>query len=360
MNKVELVKASELGPAEHSLWAKWRAEQAGMSSPYFSSKWTQAVARVREDIQVAVVLDQNKRVSGFLPLQRPPGRIAVPVGGALNDYNGMVSRPGFSCDLQDIMHKAKVGRLDFSHVPETQSNFSKFALLGHDSHVIDLSNGLEAYLQARRDRGSSETKRARKRKRKLAREVGEVHFEAHSCDQAAFDQLLRWKRDQYHHTSAPDVFAAGWTKELVQNLFETGGPERFGGSLFLLYAADKLIAANYCLADTDILHAWFIAHDPQMARYSPGQILFESMIEHLADTSLREIDLGAGDYRFKTVLANSSRSLHAGFVAGCPVSSFIRDSEYKIRHWVERMPLGEFSELPGKLMRRMDVYRGLA
>jgi len=359
MPKVERIEASELGDSERALWASWRHQRDDLASPYFSPKWTAEVAKVRNDVEIAVLMDDAGRVGGFLPFQRP-GRVAVPVGGALSDYHGMIAAANYVCDLPQIMRQMQIARFDFSHIPATQSGFAAFVHAQHSSHVTDLSLGLEKYHQGRREKGSSETKRARKRFRKLSKEVGPVRLETYSQDSAAFEQLLQWKRAQYHQTRTPDVFANTWTRDLVQNLLAIGGVQSFGGALFLLYAGDELMAANYCLADGDVLHAWFIAHDPKWAVYSPGQILFESIITELADTHVREIDLGVGDYRFKNILANSRRRLTTGFVASCHRASLIRDTEYRIRNWAEAFPLGPLSAFPSKAMRRMDVYRGLS
>ncbi|PHR54478.1 MAG: hypothetical protein COA47_15460 [Robiginitomaculum sp.] len=360
MGKTELINARHLGQGEKQLWTDLRSASSDLSSPYFSPEWTAHVAKVRKDIQVAVLHDDNQKITGFLPLQRPKGRVALPVGGALNDYHGIIAAPGLDIDLRLAMRDCKVGRFDFSHVPASQQIFERHAHINHGSHVIDLSNGLETYRQSRLDNGSSETKRARKRKRKLDRDIGPVRIETYSQDTEAFAQLMCWKRAQYKNTCIPDVFAHRWTRDLVQNLFEAGGPGKFGGALFLLYAGDQMVAANFCLADGDILHAWFVAHDRKFARYSPGQILFESMIDTFADSHIREIDLGAGDYRFKTSLASFRRPMNAGFVAGCPVSAMVRAAEYKTRNWIEGLQLGRASLLPGKAMRRFDTYRGLA
>lgn len=359
MSKVELIRTTELNANERALWASFRASQSDLVSPYFSSRWTFEVAKVRDDVRVAVLMSDRAKITGFLPLQKPRGQVAIAVGGALSDYHGIIAEPSLQLNLAQVMRQIKVGRYDFSHVPASQSNFARFAQINHDSHVIDLSGGLDVYLQKRRQRGSSETKRARKRARKLSKDLGAIRLESWSTDQSVFDQLLKWKRAQYQHTQTPDVFEAKWTRNLVQNLFELGQLGEFGGALFALYAGDQLVAANYCLADGGVLHAWFIAHNPVFSRYSPGQVLFETMIEQLADSHIREIDLGAGDYRFKSSLASFGRPLNVGFVGGSALSSLVRSSEYQLRQWIEAMPLGKLSQLPGKAMRRFDVYRGL-
>src|SRR5687768_15385075 len=60
---------------------RWRAlqrENPGLQSPYFRPEFTQAVARVRDDVEVAVFEDQGKAV-GFLPFQRCQLNMGKPV-----------------------------------------------------------------------------------------------------------------------------------------------------------------------------------------------------------------------------------------------------------------------------------------
>ncbi|MBL1431587.1 MAG: GNAT family N-acetyltransferase [Robiginitomaculum sp.] len=360
MSKVELIKVDELGVSERALWRSLRQGQESLSSPYFSDAWVTQIARVRNDVKVAVLLQDNGRIAGFLPYQQLQTGIALPVGGALSDYHGMIANSDYRVDFQQVMQQINVKRFDFSYIPKAQACFSSYAWVEQRSHIIDISSGLDVYLQQRKQRGSSANYRAKKRARKLVKDFGELRLEAHSKDQKVFDQLLRWKRNQYKKTRNPDVFASKWTRDLVQNLFEKGKSGEFGGALFALYAGDKLIAANYCLGEGDVLHSWFIAYNPEFAKYSPGLVLFEKMIEHLAETHIREIDLGTGNYRFKTSLANKGRMVNAGFVGNSAIVALIPSYKYQLRKWAELMPLGSLSELPGKAMRRIDLRRGLA
>jgi CelD/BcsL family acetyltransferase involved in cellulose biosynthesis len=360
MSKVELIEAGDLGASECALWRSLRHGQKDLCSPYFSDHWVKQVALVRDDVKIATLLQDNGRVAGFLPFQQLRSGIALPVGGALNDYHGVIAKSDYHANFQQIMKQVNVRRFDFFHIPTSQKCFSPYSWVKYNSHIIDLSDGLQAYLLQRKNSGSAANYRARKRDRKLTRELGELRLEVGSKDQKVFDKLLNWKRNQYARTSTPDVFARKWTRNLVQNLFDRDKTDGFGGVLFALYAKDKLIASNYCLGDKDVLHSWFIAYNPDFAKYSPGLVLFEKMIEYLADTHIREIDLGTGNYRFKTSLANRSRLVNAGFVGNNRVNSLIPNYEYRLRKWAEAMPLGNLSDFPGKAMRRIDLRRGLA
>ena len=358
MNKVELIKPDALSADDLALWKNWRQADPDLVSPYYSPDWAQAIARVRNDIRIAVFSDTSGHKGAFLPLQRPSRHVLQPAGGPLCDYQGAICAPGQSLDIAALLKATGTARFDFGNVLAKQAAIASHAREIHVSRVINLVKGHEAYIQDRKDAGSSETKRARKRKRKLDRDMGPVRLEAQCKSEAALDQLISWKCDQYKRTGQTDIFTHDWAGSLVSNLFETPSAD-LGVELFALYAGDTLAALNLCLRSGPVLHCWFIAHDPALSHFSPGLVLFEELIEHACATGISEIDLGAGDYRFKLNLANVARPLCGGFVGSTAMASRLRALEYDLRDMFEAMPLGPVSSWPGKAMRRQDLHLGL-
>jgi CelD/BcsL family acetyltransferase involved in cellulose biosynthesis len=133
----------------------------------------------------------------------------------------------------------------------------------------------------------------------------------------------------------------------------------FGGALFTLHAGGVLAAAHFALRGPGVVHAWFIAHDADFARYSPGVILIDHILRWGPENGVRELDLGAGDYRFKLQLANAVRGVAHGFVGTASPASLVREAQYRLRTAAEALPLGRVSAWPGKAMRRADLWRGL-
>jgi CelD/BcsL family acetyltransferase involved in cellulose biosynthesis len=197
-----------------------------------------------------------------------------------------------------------------------------------------------------------------KRRRKLEREEGPISFTAHSRSLAAFDQLIEWKRRQYRATGQTDIFDTFWTLRLLRDLLDGRDPE-FGGVLFTLHVGDRLAAAHFDLRGRQTLHAWIIAHDEAFERYSPGLILFGDILRWMDQSPFKVLDLGAGDYRFKQQLSNARRQVGHGFIGRPSPASLVRTAEYGVRAAAERLPLGPVSALPGKAMRRLDLWRGL-
>ena len=119
------------------------------------------------------------------------------------------------------------------------------------------------------------------------------------------------------------------------------------------------MATHYALSDGRALHAWFIAHDEEAARYSPGMLLIADILQWAAAQGIHEFDLGTGGYRFKHSLANLQRETAFGYVGRPSPATAVRAMAYGVRGVVEGLPLGRVSAWPGKAMRRLDIVRGL-
>lgn len=356
---IDILMPGELSRDDVAAWTRLQ-DQSGLLSPFFSPHWVQACARAHgpdnRQARVAVLRDGADPV-GFFPA-RISGAAAMPVGAPMCDYQGMVAEPGVAFCPRQIVKALKVGRLDFTSLLEDQVPFRPHMRGRNESHVIDLADGYDAYAAQRRASGTDILQDAAKKRRKMEREHGEISFRALCTAQADFDQLFTWKRAQYMASGQTDIFEAGWTRGLLQNLFESASPE-FGGALFTLYAGGKLAAAHLALRQNGVLHAWFIAHDEAFARYSPGLILINEILKWADKVGVRELDLGPGDYRFKRSLANLKRGVAHGYVGRPSRATFLREAAYQVRDTFEALPLGRYSALPAKAMRRLDLRRSL-
>jgi CelD/BcsL family acetyltransferase involved in cellulose biosynthesis len=183
-----------------------------------------------------------------------------------------------------------------------------------------------------------------------------------SRDAADFVRMMAWKRAQYQASGQTDIFQAGWTQALLRNLFDQdagAAKPAFGGAFFTLHVAGKLAAAHFALRQGQCLHAWFIAHDEVFARYSPGVILINEILKWAPAQGVHELDLGSGAYRFKHSLANVNRDVAHGYIGRPSAAALVRSAAYRLRTTAEALPLGRFSALPGKAMRRLDLIRSL-
>ena len=129
----------------------------------------------------------------------------------------------------------------------------------------------------------------------------------------------------------------------------------FGGLLFTLSCGERLIAANYCLHSARVIHGVLMAHDSEFDAYSPGLQLMRHLLEWAADNAYQSVDFGIGDQLYKRQFGT-----HQGWAGTPSFASFARASQYAIRGQMEKIPNPWIASLPGRAMRRLDVYRGLS
>lgn len=359
--RIDVVTPAGLSWADRAAWRGFQAASPYLASPFLSPDWLDAVeASGGPDagrIRIAVRREAGRPVA-FLPVRA--GRfVARAVGAPFNDAQGLVAAPGAALDLRAALAALGLPRLDFQNLDERQVGLGRFVRGRAAAWSVDLSQGFEAYAEGRRAAGSRTLRDCAKKERMLDREVGPVSFTALSGDQAAFDQLFAWKRAQLAATRQTDVLARGWTMALMRRLFEAPG-ETCGGALFTLHAGGRLVAAHYALRGPGVLHAWIIAHDRAYARYSPGAVLIAEVLRWAAAEGIGRLELGPGDYRFKTSFANTRREIGHGFVGRPSAASLVRRAEYGLRAAAEALPLGPVSTLPGKVMRRLDILSALS
>lgn len=357
--KIDIVRPSALAPADLEAWRALQGRAPAWDSPFLSPDWAMAVERAQgglaSGVRIARLTAPNG-AQGFFSA-RLRGATAMPAGAPMCDYQGVVGAPGLDLDPRALLDALGADRLDFSHMLADQAAFAPF-MRGHDvSHGVDLSAGYAAYL-AERKAATGLFKDLDKRRRKAEREIGPVAFEALTPSDEAFESLVVWKRRLMRATGQTDLFDAGWTLRLLRDLIGRRRPD-FAAGLFALRIDGQLAAVHLHLMGRQTVHAWLIGHDEAFDRVSPGLLLFQDLLRWMETGPYRYLDFGPGDYRFKHQFANARRAIGHGFVGRPSPAALAREAQYRLRAVAERMPLGGASALPGKAMRRLDLWRGL-
>lgn len=360
--RVETLHPDELTDGDIAAWRTLLAADAELSSPYLTPDWAKLVARHRSDVRIAVWRDHAGAARGFLPVQVSGALAAMPVGGPVCDYQGVIAARDAALDLAAAAKALGVGRIDLP--AGLRNNAVGSCLLAEDAgHVVRFADGWDGWCAERQAAGSKVVSRARKRLSKLTRDhdKGAVVFEPFSTDVSAFDTLIAWKREQMNRTGVTDIFEHAWIDAVVRDAFMTPADHAdLGGAMFVLRVKGAPIAVLFCLRARTALHAWFVAYDPAFADYSPGLILFAEAIRASALAGYTEMDLGPGDYRFKESFANHARPIGAGFIGRPGLSSALKSAQFQMRALVESLPVGRARQWPAKAMRRLDIARGLA
>jgi len=166
--KIELRRPSSLTADDWRKWSEIQAAEPALESPYFHPHFTQAVARVRRDVEIAVLLSGDQPV-GFFPFQRGPLNIGKPLGGKLSDYHGVIARGETTIDAAELLRSCRLAGWDFDHLVTTQPTFEPFTTGCGESPYLDLSQGYESYAAQRRAAGSDEIKQISRKLRKCER-----------------------------------------------------------------------------------------------------------------------------------------------------------------------------------------------
>jgi CelD/BcsL family acetyltransferase involved in cellulose biosynthesis len=354
MIAARICDVGELDTPDWTLWNDIVQSNPLLESPYFRPEFTRAVAAVRTDVKIARLSDGNRTI-GFFPYQRGSLNIGKPIGGKLSDYHGLVVPTGMQVDPQDIVRQCGLAAWDFDHLI-AQPAFESLAEVREESPYLDLSAGFQAYCQARKAAGSDVVAKTNQKARKCEREVGPLSFEFDCREPAVFELLKSWKSAQYLRTGLADVFAYEWTGHLLDRLRKFQS-ERLSTPLSVLRVNDKPACIALSLRSSGLLHCWFVAYDPDLAAYSPGQTFFLRFAEAAADEGVRKLDLGKGYERYKWSLASGGIPVWEGTVRRPSLSVWLRDTWRVARDWVNNSSaLRATSEVPSRLIRPLREW----
>jgi CelD/BcsL family acetyltransferase involved in cellulose biosynthesis len=293
-------------------WREFQQSNPDLASPCFSPEFAQAVSAARTDVEVCVIR-QGREVVGIFPFQRQWGGRAVPLGGIVSDYQGLICQPNFEFDPRELLQGCKLSAWDFDRLLSSQASFAPFHKLSEPSALIDLSRGFGAYASELRAAGSKQIAKCENLMRRLEREVGPLRLICHSSDRRALAKILRWKSQQYKRSGWNDFFALDWGRNLVERI-HAAQTENFAGMLSLLFAGDRLIAGHMGMRSRTVWHYWFPAYNHEFARFSPGILLLLKMMQHAPALGLQTIDLGTGNNLYKERLSNASILVAEGSV----------------------------------------------
>lgn len=289
--KVDLIRADELGDTEVALWRGFVQSDSLYETPFFWPEFTQIAGRIVPGARVAI-LHRGGEVVGFFPHQ-VRGRAAQPLAAPMNDYHGLILAP----NQQRPLLASMPGLLRTDSL--TVNGWVPADFGGPNRQVLraDLSAGWEDYFSERRATYAKFFKDKERARRSLARDrEGEVWTEVDVRDPARLDELIAWKRDQYRRTRRHDVFACGWTVDVLKALMMEPGSD-FGAVLAVLWAGDRPAALEISLYGGSHYHFWFPSYAADVARCSPGILLSQDTLRLKSADGFKTFDFGfAGEF----------------------------------------------------------------
>ena len=306
--KVEIVRAEALDEAARAEWRAMLAASPELNSPYFRLEFAEVAGAISPRAAVAV-FTRAGRIVGFLPHQRRGGAVQ-PLAAPMNDYHGVIARPGEGPTLQEVAGLVGGHRLNVTAwVGGTE--------LGEPRRTVQVQlgeDGYDGWYAGRRVTHGKFFKDKERARRSMEAELGTLKVERGLRDPALLDWLIKLKRDQYRRTGRHDIFACGWTADLLRALLKTDGPDGFGASMAGLWAGERLTAIEYSLHAGDQYHFWFPGYEPSLARCSPGILLSMDTMRLAAERGYRTFDFGFEGEHYKKYFCNGSRTVREALV----------------------------------------------
>ena len=305
--EVEIVAIDAL---DESQWATWRSMLAAnpvLNSPYFRPEFAKVAGRISPDAAVAVFSRDGQTVGFFAPQRR--GGAMQPLAAPMNDYHGIIAFPGQAPSLEEAARVLGATRLNVTA-------WVGGTALGEDRRTVQVElgeGGYDGWYAERRTTHGKFFKDKERARRSMEAELGPMRVERGLRDPALLDWLIDLKRDQYRRTARHDIFACGWTADLLHALLEEDG-DGFGASMAGLWAGDRLTAIEYSLHAGDQYHFWFPGYDPAMARCSPGILLSMDTMRLSAPLGYRTFDFGFEGEHYKKYFCNGAHIVREAMV----------------------------------------------
>ncbi|WP_426041952.1 GNAT family N-acetyltransferase [Brevundimonas sp. TWP2-3-4b1] len=317
--KIEVVKADQLTVADRVLWRAMVEANPDLASPYFRWEFTEIAARISPNAAVAI-FSRGGRTIGYFPHQRR-GSAIQPLGAPMNDYHGVIAMPGEAPSLATVAALLNAPRLNVSAwVGPSGAGEPRDTLM-----TVTPEEGFDVWYVERRQTWGKYFKDKERARRSLEAELGPIRVQRGLTDPALLDQLIGLKRDQYVRTGRHDIFACGWTRDLL-NALMASKHEDFGASMAALWAGDRLTAIEYSLHAGDRYHFWFPAYEPALARCSPGILLTMDTMRLGCDAGFRVFDFGFGGEGYKKYFCNATQTVREAVILKPGVGSMLSDA----------------------------------
>ena len=334
---VETISACQLSGEIAEAWNQLRSTHPLHQSPYFDIAFTQAVASVRDDVEIAVIRKRNEIV-GLYPFQRTSANHAEPVGGRLNDAQGLIGGSKLTpaellCSLKEIGLKSAA----FHASAKPNGPFDDFEFCEFEAHHIDLSMGWPQFLRWAK-KNSSTIKRHGQKSRALEREHGQIRFEFENDSDAALEKLIELKRSKYQRTKTFDILSVQWASNLLREIHKVRS-DHFSGILSTMYVGDRFVAGHFGMVTDQLLHYWFPTFDPEFSRFSPGTELLLRVAEECTNRGIVKLDLGYGDDAYKFKFCNSTDRASCGLITNSGLGFQAAKARFVWRQRLKEIPL---------------------
>ncbi|MBN9464719.1 GNAT family N-acetyltransferase [Brevundimonas sp.] len=305
--KVEIIRTEALDAAGIALWREWTATNPALTSPYFRWDYAEIAGRVCPGAALAV-FRRDGRIVGFFPFQRR-GRAVQPLGAPMNDYHGVIAPAEETISLEEVARLLKASRFSVpGWIGAGEAGCARQTV-----QVVMPDSGYDAWYAERRATYGKYFKDKERARRSLEAELGPIRVERALRDPDMLDRLIELKAAQYRRSGLHDIFACGWTRDLLQALMANPRAD-FGASMAAMHAGDKLVAVEFSLYAGRHYHFWFPVYEPALARCSPGILLSMDTMRLAAAEGFRVFDFGFEGETYKKYFINARQTVREAIV----------------------------------------------
>jgi CelD/BcsL family acetyltransferase involved in cellulose biosynthesis len=335
-----VIPAEKLSCAEIAAWDKLCRQYSSLANPFLSPHYTRAMASVRGDIFVCVLMESGEPL-GFLPFQFRTGlhrllRAAEPAGQEMTDRFGLIAAPGFRIGSHELLRLAKLHVLNFRDLDETQLGHGLTGESPERAYLMRLDRE-ESYWKALRRAHNEFAVNTERRERQAERQLGPLRFTPMETDwRVPLQNLIQHKERQYRETGKPNLFAVPWRRRLLEKLAECREPT-CTGVLSTLYAGETWLASHFGLRSCRVLHYCFPVYNPEVGRFGPGRLLLKALIEKAQEMQIELVDHGAGEARYKQECSNDFHMCYRGVWHLSSVRSLFGRAAESLRWRLERL-----------------------
>jgi CelD/BcsL family acetyltransferase involved in cellulose biosynthesis len=312
----KVVRPGELSEDERAAWKGLCQNSQIFANPFFSVSFSDALAACGVDIRVCVLKNGGRPV-GFFPYQFA-NRFARSLSAAerageeMSDYCGLIADSDFQIEPRQLLSLSRISSFTFSHLDETQKRYGLSGEKPEAGLMAQMPRGGAAYWQEICERDKALASDTKRRLRRLTEQYGPLRFVfGEESPHGFIEDLIKKKRSQYKRTGKTDSLSKSWKRRLLHRVADFRDPD-FTGVLSTLHAGDTWVASHFGIRSRNVLHYWFPIYNREMEKFSPGRLLYKSIVEATDVNGITVIDRGAGDALFKKDFCNAAHTYLRG------------------------------------------------
>ncbi|MDI7775449.1 GNAT family N-acetyltransferase [Asticcacaulis sp. EMRT-3] len=343
----DIVKAQDVSARDADIWRAMLAAEPALASPLLTPDFVQAVAGVRDDVQVAVYRQKGQTI-GFLPHHRRPHGFGRPVGAPFADYSALISFADPPLDMRSALRLAGLSRF------QAIGLIDPHGVVGGDEGEIDTAYGIDlSHDGTLNNLTKKQNKNVNRLRRRLEEDHGEIGIIVGDRNREHFAAMLAIKRAQIRENGLHDFLGAPWAARLLDQLFEA--PENgLHGCLITLTAGGKPVLYHYGPRLGARGHPWVSTFDPAYAAYSPGQVFLNDCQMSLKAAGLRYYDLSTGQTHYKSAFCNTQFEVRHVRLYGNSSGARLYENMALTAQRTARLMGQRVAETYGRVNRRFD------